>query len=180
MKRAVCVVLQNDTNQYLAVSRKDNLKDFGFPGGKLDEGETLLEAIKRETLEETGLEITDLQKIYEGYDEHDYLVTCYSAKWMGKIKTTEVGLVQWVNKEVLITESSSSFSKYNFKIFSELEFLQKVKQFELACHALNMPVDFKVSETLYRIHNLIDKKGKSSSIEDLVEIDYLIKTKYDS
>ncbi len=50
MNKAVCVVLEND-GKYLAVSRKDNSKDFGFPGGKVDPGETGIEAIKRETFE---------------------------------------------------------------------------------------------------------------------------------
>jgi len=120
MKRAVCVVLRNDHNQFLSVSRKDNILDRGFPGGKVDEGETLLEAIKRETFEETGLIISNVQEVHEGFDEHDYLVTCFSADFSGEIKTSEIGVVEWVAKEILTSIDTSSFAGYNSIIFQKL------------------------------------------------------------
>ena len=41
-------------NYILAVSRKDNQKDFGLPGGKLDPGENFLDACIRETWKKLG------------------------------------------------------------------------------------------------------------------------------
>jgi len=41
MKQAVCLLLPNPLGtKFLAVSRKENPFHFGFPGGKVDEGET--------------------------------------------------------------------------------------------------------------------------------------------
>ena len=123
MKIAVCVVLKNDKNQFLAVSRKDNYQDFGFPGGKVEENESLMDAAKRETFEETGLIIDNLKIVYQGYDDHSYMATCFLADWSGEIHVqdtkNETGKVQWLEKEYFIHDSS--FSKYNEIVFSELE-----------------------------------------------------------
>ena len=52
-----CVILTKE-DKILGVTRKYNHSDWGLPGGKLDPGETALEAIIRESKEETGLDIT--------------------------------------------------------------------------------------------------------------------------
>ena len=59
MKEAVQVVILNDNGEVLAVSRKEDHNDFGLVGGKVDEGETPIQAILRETLEEREIEVQD-------------------------------------------------------------------------------------------------------------------------
>ena len=54
-----CVILTKE-DKILGVTRKYNHSDWGLPGGKLDPGETALEAIVREAKEETGLDIVNL------------------------------------------------------------------------------------------------------------------------
>ena len=45
-----------DTQRFLYLLRNDpkNLGSWGIPGGKIEEGETLLEGVKRECIEEIG------------------------------------------------------------------------------------------------------------------------------
>jgi ADP-ribose pyrophosphatase YjhB (NUDIX family) len=63
------VVLFNCQGNILAVSRKDNYEDLGFPGGKLNINENPEQAAIRETFEETGIIlINNLKYIYTGND----------------------------------------------------------------------------------------------------------------
>ena len=58
----VCAAIQNSQNQTLLARRKADKKLGGFwefPGGKLETGEDLSEALKREIREELNLEISN-------------------------------------------------------------------------------------------------------------------------
>lgn len=111
-KRAVTVLLHNESGQILAVSRKDNELDFGLPGGKVDDGETDKEAIIRETLEETGLEIFNLRSFFVREDDN-YICTTFTANYIGEISTSEKGIVKWTNFQ---TVKDGSFGKYNTEL----------------------------------------------------------------
>lgn len=53
---------------YLVLVSKDNIK-WQFPGGKPDLGESLEETLIREVLEETSLDISQMEKEFFGYYE---------------------------------------------------------------------------------------------------------------
>lgn len=91
MRQAVFIVIKNEDDKILCVTRPIEKAqyegDFGLPGGSVEEGETLLEALWRETSEE-GIDVTFInpsfvQSIY--YEDKDLQVYWF----VGKGKFTE-------------------------------------------------------------------------------------------
>lgn len=60
-----CVLLINNENKILLGKRKNTYKSgsYGLPGGRIELNEPMSEAVRREVLEETGLEIPDLEYV---------------------------------------------------------------------------------------------------------------------
>ncbi len=58
---------------------------WGVPGGKIDEGETPVQAVKREIAEETGIDLPEdsfvfYKTAYVRYPDYDFVFTMYSTK----------------------------------------------------------------------------------------------------
>src|SRR3989338_1731393 len=69
---AVTAFIKNKSgNKFLIVKRNTNEIAYpgkwAFPGGKLEKGETLLKTLKREVLEEVGLEIDENKHYLKDY-----------------------------------------------------------------------------------------------------------------
>lgn len=120
-KKSVAVLLCNkeNPNLYLGVSRKTDFNDFGCVGGKCEKGETLEQAAIRETIEETGLNITNLREVFADFvrPNKKYICHTFMADYSGAIHTEESGVVKWVSKDELF---SGSFGGYNKKLFGKL------------------------------------------------------------
>jgi ADP-ribose pyrophosphatase YjhB (NUDIX family) len=127
--KASCIFIDNGT-KVLGVSRKNNYSDFGLVGGKIENNESYVECIIRETKEETGL-ILNPEKIipiFTGVGETGKLcknnsecncVCFYTQYYEGTINTNETGVVDWIDYNDL---KKGSFHKYNTIV---LEILKK-------------------------------------------------------
>lgn len=128
---AVCVVLAHDDGRLLAVSRRNDTTRWGLPGGKVDDGESNLDAAVRETQEELGIALNPnaLEPLYcamcpgKGPDD-TFWVTTYlfkgSAPELLELRA-EAGLyVQWMEEQDLADPQHSPFAAYNEGVLQAL------------------------------------------------------------
>lgn len=129
MKAAVCVVIPSSLAfSFLAVTRKHNDTVWGFPGGKVDPGESNVEALVRETFEEVGFSLDPLylepifSDVLPGQGPDDtYWVTTYI--WTGpgpsvELLKAETGLaIGWLTAATLTSSETTPFAAYNEKVF---------------------------------------------------------------
>ena len=92
--------------QYRSPDRYKKWSGYAFPGGHIEEGESLAESVIREVYEETGLTIADPKlvavKDWPLDDGGRYIVFCYKAtEFTGQLRSSEEGEVSWVEKDQL-------------------------------------------------------------------------------
>lgn len=120
---SVCAIVLNG-NKMLGVSRKDDLEDFGLPGGKVDPGESKAEAMLRELGEETGLIAVEATQIYAGIctGDRDYMSTVFLVtKYRGKLGSNEPGVIKWCTRDELLAGCFGEFNRKLFTAFDKLE-----------------------------------------------------------
>lgn len=115
----------------LSIGRRNDHGDLGFPGGKLNDGETPLDAVVREVREETGIVVEEcvpimdapaaindawsMAELYEG--RHARLTRAYMVtKWQGIPGPLEGMPVKWVPAARMLS-TRNSFSGYNHVAF---------------------------------------------------------------
>ena len=111
----VATIVERDGRFLLVEEEADGRAVFNQPAGHLDDGETLLEAAKRETLEESGwhVEPTDLVGIYRvappGKDI-TYLRFCFRARAVShdaaRKLDKEIIRAVWLTREELVAEQA--------------------------------------------------------------------------
>jgi len=118
MRRAAGVLIINNDGKVLAVSRGEDLNDFGLPCGKANPEETWEEAAARECFEETGLRVYGLKEIFTREDGEFVVKTFSVERYFGEIISSKEGKVEWKNIEDLV--SNGSFANYNKNLFKHL------------------------------------------------------------
>lgn len=100
----LCLIEDCSTNkvvlQYRSPERYKKWSGYAFPGGHIEEGESLAESVIREIYEETSLTIANPKlvavKDWEPDEGGRYIVFCYKAtEFTGQLRSSEEGEVSW-------------------------------------------------------------------------------------
>lgn len=113
---------------------EDYSRGIEFPGGKVEKGETLEEAVVRETWEETGIVVEMPQYLGEFvvFSERPFCKAVYMSTYVGKkerplIFEKETSGAQWMTSEELATQSNMSV---HMTIDAMRDVIEKVKEYE--------------------------------------------------
>lgn len=130
----LCLIRKDDC--YLLQDRiKKDWKGFTLPGGHVEPGESIVDAVIREMKEETGLTVENPKlcgvkqfPISGGtYENGRYLVFLFVAdRFSGEVMSSEEGAMYWVKKEDLSTVNLVN----DFKELLEVMLDEKLSEFQ--------------------------------------------------
>lgn len=104
----MCMIYDKEADKVLVQDRIKSWKGISFPGGHIEDGESIIDSTIREIKEETGLTIKDLELCgiiywYNKSTGDKYFVFSYRTdKFSGQLlDETEEGRLFWVDKHEL-------------------------------------------------------------------------------
>jgi 8-oxo-dGTP diphosphatase len=128
LPQAVCLLMLGGAGVF-AVSRRNDDTQWGMPGGKVDPGETPVQAVIREISEEISLDIEEsqLDELYVGPCGGENGTTCFevttylylpSPPALEALKAEEGLALEVQPFSVLLRPDSSPFAEYNQRVFN--------------------------------------------------------------
>lgn len=110
VKHLVACALIEKEGRILLAQRKEGMKlglKWEFPGGKLEEGESVEECIVREIKEELNLDIAVLYRMKENYHSYEYagihLFPCVCVVTGGELLLRDHAEVRWITPEEIFS-----------------------------------------------------------------------------
>ncbi|MDF2923552.1 MAG: hydrolase [Paenibacillaceae bacterium] len=104
----MCMIYDKKHNKVLVQDRLKSWKGITFPGGHMEEGESIVDSTIREIKEETGLSVRDLKLcgiihwVHDMTGDRYFVFSFKTEQFSGELlDTTDEGRIFWVDKEEL-------------------------------------------------------------------------------
>ncbi|MFD2159648.1 (deoxy)nucleoside triphosphate pyrophosphohydrolase [Rubritalea tangerina] len=128
MIQVVCGLIVNGEGRLLICQRPEGKAQAGlweFPGGKIDQGESAREALRRELIEELGCEVEvgeALTSVRYAYDDYSICLIPYICRLLDgqEPKAIEHSNIEWVRgDERLVTSADYALAPADIPILEE-------------------------------------------------------------
>lgn len=122
----MCMIYDEENNKVIMQDKINsaNWNGFTFPGGHVENGESIIESTIREVKEETGLDIKDLKYSglidwYNDVSHERWLIFLFKTKiYSGEIlEETQEGKIYWIDIEELANLNLASGMKEYLRLF---------------------------------------------------------------
>ena len=118
----MCAIVKD--KMVLMINRRKNWKGWAFPGGHLEQGESMVECVSREMIEETGLTVCNLQyrgitHFYNTKNAKRHIISNFvCTDHRGEPKTNcEEGELRWIEIKDLEKYELAEGMKYRLPLF---------------------------------------------------------------
>jgi 8-oxo-dGTP diphosphatase len=125
----MCMIYDKTNNKVLVQDRIKSWKGLSFPGGHVEDGESVVESTIREIKEETGLTVSNLEpcgiiywyndETHEKYFVFNFKTEVFSGELLEK---TDEGKVFWVDKDELVNLNLSEGLRERIPMFFEKKY----------------------------------------------------------
>lgn len=132
-ENVVVIARESELGDLIVISRRGNYTALGLPGGKIDEGESALEAMVREIQEELGVTVDPfyLRLVYSGSEggvlTHAYLLEAPMniTASLDTINSEDCMITTVIDLVDLTDPTVSPFWEYNTALLNALESIPK-------------------------------------------------------